>query len=112
MRFVYRCVILVIAYSLTTVAQQPPTGKTTDPATEKTPVTGTVTGHVYLNDIKAPARKGTVYLQPVAALLVDAPPGRGNSQDGGTTMSVEVLFDGSYSFTHVPMAPITSLLHA
>jgi hypothetical protein len=102
MRIVYRCVILVFAYSLTTVAEQPPTGKTTDLATEKTPVTGTVTGHVYLNDTKAPARKGTVYLQPVAALLVDAPPGRGNSQDGGTTISVEVLFDGSYSFTHVP----------
>lgn len=102
MRIVYRCVILIFAYSLTTVAQQPPTGKTPDPQNDRS-VTTTVTGHVYLNDSKTPARKATVYLQPAASLLADVPPNRGNSKDNGSvTMEIETLFDGSYSFTHVP----------
>ncbi len=62
----------------------------------------TVTGHIYLDDTKAPGRKATVYLEPAAALQADAPPNRSGGQDKGpVTASVETQFDGSYSFTHV-----------
>lgn len=62
----------------------------------------TVTGHVYLDDTRAPARKATVYLEPAAALQADAPPNRSAGQDRGpVTASVETKSDGSYAFTHV-----------
>jgi hypothetical protein len=98
MRIAYLVVFLGF---LTSAAQQPEEGKTPDAAAGKVFI-GTVTGHVYLEDTKAPARKATVFLQPVAALLADEPHDGANSQDRGTTIVVEALFDGSYSFTHVP----------
>ena len=64
---------------------------------------GTVTGHVFFDDAKAPARKATVYLQPVASLQVDASSERSSGHSNGpvTTVVVGTQFDGSYSFTHV-----------
>lgn len=61
-----------------------------------------VTGHVYFDDTKAPARKAQVYLEPIAALSTDAPPNRSASAaPGPITASMEIQFDGSYMFTHV-----------
>ena len=99
MRIAY---LLVFLSFLTSVAQQPVNSKTLDAAEGKIP-TGTVTGHVYLEDTKAPARKATVYLKPVAVLASDAADDGANRQDKGTTIVVEARFDGSYSFTHVPI---------
>lgn len=64
---------------------------------------GLVTGHVYLDDTKAPGRKATVYLEPVSGLQADAPPSRGEAHGGGpVTFVVGARFDGSFAFTHVP----------
>lgn len=81
-------------------------GQLNDGRTPETPEkgvpSGTVTGHVYLDDTKAPARRAEVYLEPVASLEADAPPDRsGGSDKGPVTSSVETRFDGSFSFTHV-----------
>jgi hypothetical protein len=95
MRLGHRWVLVILLCTLISFAQQPATGKTSDPAT------GTVTGHVYLNDTKGPARKATVYLQPVASLQVDTPD-RGRRQDNGDVkIGVQTIFDGSFSFTNV-----------
>ena len=68
----------------------------------KTVPASIVTGRVYFDDTKAPARKAQVYLQPIAALEIDAPPDRVAQPDRGpVTASVETQFDGSYMFTHV-----------
>jgi len=98
MQLEYRWIILVLLYALPGLGQQPGPGKAT--AAEKPLPTGSVTGRVYLSDTKAPARKATVYLQPVAALVADAPEGHGQT-DGGVTMSAQTRFDGSFAFNHV-----------
>jgi hypothetical protein len=94
MRLEHRWVIIVLLCALTSQGQQP--AKTP----EKPASTGSVTGRVYLNDTKAPARKATVYLQPAAALTADVPQGHGQA-DGGVTMSAQTRFDGSFAFNHV-----------
>ena len=69
---------------------------------EKPTASGTVTGHVYLDDIKSPARKVPVYLEPVASLQADAPPPDWRSKNTGpVTEKVEAQFDGTYAFTDV-----------
>jgi hypothetical protein len=76
-----------------------------DPGRPMKPVSASiVTGHVYLDDTKAPARKAKVYLQPAASLEVDTPPPHQspNTDAGPITASVETRFDGSFTFTHVP----------
>ena len=98
MRLEYRWAIFVLLSALTTLGQQPAPAKAA--AVEKPVATGSVTGRVYLSDTKAPARKATVYLQPVAALVADAPESPGQT-DGGVTMSVQTRFDGSFAFNHV-----------
>jgi hypothetical protein len=98
MRLEYRWVIFVLLSALTTLGQQPAPGKAA--AVEKPPATGSVTGRVYLNDTKAPARRATVYLQPVAELVADAPDSHGQT-DAGVTMSLQTRFDGSFAFNHV-----------
>ncbi len=98
MRLEYRWLILLLLYALTTLGQQPAPGKAA--AVEKPVATGSVTGRVYLSDTKAPARKATVYLQPVAELVADAPASHGQA-DGGVTMSAQTRFDGSFAFNHV-----------
>lgn len=61
-----------------------------------------VTGHVYLDDTKAPARKAQVYLEPTSLLLDDASANRtGNSANEPPTLSVQTRFDGSFAFAHV-----------
>src|SRR6185369_5349174 len=68
----------------------------------KLPASGTVTGHVFFDDAKAPARQATVYLQPVASLQAVAPPERSSGNTNGPIiMVVGTQFDGSFSFTHV-----------
>jgi hypothetical protein len=96
---------LIIAFlfcsAISAAQQQSRDGKTPD-ASQKGVPTSTVTGHVYLDDTKAPARKATVFLQPVASLESDAPLERGSGHNNGpVTMGVGTQFDGSYSFTHV-----------
>jgi hypothetical protein len=102
MRVPYRCVMLICLGSLTCSGQQPAPDKTPNTSSSSVIATGAVNGHVYLMDTKAPGRKATVYLQPVASLLADGPPGSGRGEDHGFTISLETTFDGSYSFTHVP----------
>ncbi len=98
MRLKYRWVILVLLCGFPGLGQQPGPGKPI--AADKPIATGTVTGRVYLSDTKAPARKATVYLEPAAALLADAPESHGQA-DGGVTMSLQTRFDGSFAFNHV-----------
>lgn len=100
MRIPSLCLFVFVLAPLAAAAQQP--GETKPPEAAAKAPSGTITGHVYLEDLKLPARKATVYLQPAAALLADPPPLRANLQDRGTTIIVEAAFDGSYSFTHVP----------
>ncbi len=98
MRLEYRWVILLLLCALTSQGQQPAPGKAA--AADKPLATGSVTGRVYLSDTKAPARKAFVYLEPAAALLEDAPEGRGQA-NGGVSMSAQTRFDGSFAFNHV-----------
>jgi hypothetical protein len=98
MRLEYRWLIFVLLYALPGLGQQPAPGKAA--AADKPLATGSVTGRVYLSDTKMPARKATVYLQPAAALIADAPPGR-NQGDDAVTISTQTGFDGSFSFSHV-----------
>jgi hypothetical protein len=101
MRFEHRWVIVVLLCTLTGVAQQPATDKASDAAAEK-PAYGTVSGRVFLDDTKGPARKATVYLQAVAALIADKPPDHSHSQtEGDSTVGVQTRFDGGFSFSHV-----------
>ena len=103
MRFEQQWFIVILLGTLTSVAQQPATGKTSDAVTDKTAPSGTLGGHVYLSDIKGPARRATVHLQPAAALQIDAPPVHDQGRaDGAVTIEVQTHFDGSFSFIHVP----------
>jgi hypothetical protein len=97
----YQWVTLFLC-ALTSAAQQP--GKTPDAAIDKPAATGSVLGRVYLDDTKAPARKATVYLQPAAALIEDSPDDHTRAQGNrAATMSLQTRFDGSFSFSHVPL---------
>jgi hypothetical protein len=97
----YQWVTLFLC-ALTSAAQQP--GKTPDAGIDKPAATGSVLGRVYLDDTKAPARKATVYLQPAAALIEDSPNDHTRAQgNGAATMSLQTRFDGSFSFSHVPL---------
>jgi hypothetical protein len=96
-----RLVIAILFCSTVSAAQQPRDGKAPDAAERGAP-SGTVSGHVYFADTKAPARKAMVYLEPVATLQRDAPPDRGGGHDDGSViLAVGTQFDGSYLFTHV-----------
>jgi hypothetical protein len=102
MRLNARWVFVVLLYALAGVAQQPVNGGSSGGGADKSPASGAVTGRVFLDDSKEPARKATVYLQPAAELQSDAPNDRNNRQGGGAgTMGVETGFDGSFSFSHV-----------
>lgn len=79
------------------------TARNAPDTSEKPTASATVTGHVFLDDTKSPARKAEVYLEPVASLQADAPPPEWRSMNRGpVTVKVEAQFDGSYIFTHVP----------
>jgi hypothetical protein len=94
-------VVFVFLCTLNGVAQQPANG--TSGSADKPPGTGTVTGRVYLDDTKGPARKAKVSLQPVDALQSNALHSRSSGQsDSGVTIEIETAFDGSFSFSHVP----------
>lgn len=91
----------ILCCSAISIAQQTTDRKAPD-APEKPTPTSTVTGHIYLDDTKAPARKATVYLVPVALLQRDDPPDRGGGRaNGPVTTGVGTQFDGGYLFTHV-----------
>ena len=61
-----------------------------------------VSGHIYLDDLKAPGRMAQVSLKPVTALERDATHAPGHSADMEVVASgVATQFDGSYVFTHV-----------
>ncbi|MGA7313841.1 MAG: carboxypeptidase-like regulatory domain-containing protein [Silvibacterium sp.] len=101
MRFEHRWAVVVLLCTLTGVAQQPATDKNSDAAAEK-PAYGTVSGRVFLDDTKGPARKATVYLQPVAALMADKPPDHNHgAAEGDATVGVQTRFEGGFSFSHV-----------
>ena len=94
--------LAVILCSIACAAQQPRDRKAPD-GIDRTAPSGTVTGHVYLDDTKAPGRKATVYLEPAPPLQADSPPERSADHSGGpVTLVVETRFDGSFAFTHVP----------
>jgi hypothetical protein len=97
-------IIAILSCSTICVTQQVNDGKPSDSA-DKAVTSASVTGRVFLDDTKAPCRKATVQLQPVALLQTDAPPnGRGGHEQGGpVTTEIEAQFDGSYSFTHVAL---------
>ena len=106
MRLAHRWVIVLFLCAGSGIAQQSATAKASNAANEKQATTGTVNGHVYLDDTKRPAHKATVYLRPAGAALADslqpgAPSDRGQA-DSGVTIGVETRFDGSFSFNHVP----------
>jgi hypothetical protein len=102
MRLKTRWVVAVALCSLTGVAQQPANGGASGGVANTPSATGTVTGRVYLEDSKGPARKAKVYLQPAAPLQSDAPKAHSSGQaDGGVAIAVETSFDGSFSFSHV-----------
>jgi hypothetical protein len=98
MRLDQRLVISLLICTATTSAQQADERKPTE-TTEKAALAGTITGHVFLGDTKSPARKASVYLEPLASLQADAPPDP--RSDRTVTAKVDALFDGSYTFTHV-----------
>ena len=102
MRFEHQWFIVILLGTLTSVAQQPATGKTSDAVTDK-PASGTLSGHVYLSDTKGPARRATVYLQPAAALQIHRPNVHDQGQAvGAATIGVKTHFDGSFFFMNVP----------
>jgi len=101
MRLETQWVVVVFLCTLNGVAQQPANG-TSGLAADKRPGTGTVTGRVYLDDTKGPARKAKVSLQPAEALQSNAPHSRSSGQtDSKVTIEIETSFDGSFSFSHV-----------
>jgi len=103
MRFEHPWFIVILLGTLTSVAQQPATGKASDDIPNKPGASGALSGHVYLGDTKGPARRATVYLQPAAALPIDMPTVHDPGQAGGAvTIGVQTHFDGSFSFTQVP----------
>ncbi len=102
MRLRARWVSALLGCSLQCFAQQP-TDSTPAAAPDRPSSTGTVTGHVFLEDTKGPARKATVYLQPAAALQSNEPRDRTSGQTrDDVTIAKETSFDGSFSFDHVP----------
>ena len=58
-----------------------------------------MTGRVFLDDTKSPARKAGVYLEPAESLQADTEPDR--RKTGLVSARVDAQFDGSYTFTHV-----------
>jgi len=103
MRFEQQWFIVILLATLTSVAQQPATGKTSDAVTDKAAAGGTISGHVYLSDTKGPARRATVYLQPAASLQIYKPNVHDQGQTGGAvTVGVQTHFDGTFFFIHVP----------
>jgi 5-hydroxyisourate hydrolase-like protein (transthyretin family) len=63
---------------------------------------GTVTGHVLLDDTKGPAHNATVHLQPAAELEADAPSGQtAGRESGSVTVGVQARLDGSFAFSHI-----------
>jgi hypothetical protein len=103
MRFEYQWFIVMLLGTLTSVAQQPATGKTSDAVTDKPIASATLSGHVYLSDTKGPARKAAVYLQPAAELQIEVPNDHDQGRaDGAVTIGVQTRFDGSFFFGHVP----------
>ena len=103
MRFEHQWFIVILLGTLTSVAQQPATGKNSDAVTDKPAGSSTIGGHVYLSDTKGPARRATVYLQPAASLQVYKPNVHDQGQKGGAvTIGVHTHFDGSFSFIRVP----------
>jgi hypothetical protein len=102
MRLKTQWVVVVFICTLNGIAQQPANG-TSGFAADRPPGTGTVTGRVYLDDTKGPARKAKVSLQPADALQSNAPhSGNSGQTDTAVTIEVETNFDGSFSFSHVP----------
>jgi len=100
MRVRYQVAMVVFLCSVTGIGQQQPASGNNSNAPSGN--SGVVNGRVFLGDTKAPARNAKVYLQPAASLLAYGPPGHGNEQDHGISISVETSFDGRYSFPHVP----------
>jgi hypothetical protein len=101
MRLKTQWVVVVFVCTLNGVAQQPVNG-TSGLAADRPSSTGTVTGRVYLDDTKGPARRAKVSLQPADALQSNTPHSRGGGQtDSGVAIEVETSFDGSFSFSHV-----------
>jgi hypothetical protein len=101
MRLETQWVVVVFLCTLNSVAQQPANGAS-GLAADRPSSTGTVTGHVYLDDTKGPARKAKVSLQPTDALQSNAPHNRSSGQsDSRVTIEIETSFDGSFSFSHV-----------
>lgn len=105
MRLDHRLIIALLICNATSSAPQASqtAGDRKAPDTsEKTVASGTVTGRVFLDDTKSPARKASVYLVPATSLQADAPPPDWRSRDKGpVTEQVEAQFDGTYTFTHV-----------
>ena len=102
MKHTSRFLAALLVCSTLCSAQEPKDRKAPDASAKPAP-SGVVTGHVYLDDTKAPGRKATVYLEPVTALQTDAPPSRGEAHGNGpVTLVAETRFDGSFAFTHVP----------
>lgn len=94
--------LIIVLLACATVGAAQGTDPKTSDLSEKSAPGSTVTGHVYLDDAKGPARKAQVYLEPAASLEIDSPPNQNSNTDRGpVTASVETRFDGSYSFTHV-----------
>jgi hypothetical protein len=92
-----------ILFCSTLCAAQEVKGRKATDASVKPAPSGAVIGHIYLDDTKAPGRKATVYLEPVAPMQADMPPDRVGGHDSGpVTLVVETRFDGSFAFTHVP----------
>lgn len=87
---------------LTSIGQEPASSKAPNSSAANISAFGTVNGHVYLADMKSPARSATVYIQPAKSLREYGPPDQGSHEDTGLSMSIETAFDGSFSFSHVP----------
>ena len=102
MRFAHQWFIIILLGTLTSIAQQPATGKTSDAVTDKPAASGTISGHVYLSDTKGPARRATVHLQPAALQIGGQNVHDQGRADGAITIEVQTHFDGSFSFIHVP----------
>jgi hypothetical protein len=90
------------AQNASQVASQDASERKTPDTSEKPAPAATVTGHVFLDDTKSPARKAEVYLVPAASLQADVPSPDSRSKDQGpVTEKVETQFDGAYTVTHV-----------
>jgi hypothetical protein len=95
--------IVVLLCTFSSSAQQQGSVKTPETGNDKPAAAGVVTGRVYLEDTKTPARRAGVSLHPAATLSKDAPAEHnGAVSSGGVSMSVQSGFDGSFAFAHVP----------